>query len=143
MRGKARCRDLMGDHKASRLDVMTIAGSGAPSVVAAATTTTTHSNGTGIEIGGHAVAVHHQDLGYEALYFLFLSLVLGAAARGAVRGSRLPYTVALLFLGLAIGFLHSYVDLGVLGSSLDVWVEIGRGGGGRHTPLNRERRAHE
>ena len=77
------------------------------------------------------------------MYFLFLSLVLGAAARGAVRGSRLPYTVALLFLGLAIGFLHSYVDLGVLGSSLDVWVEIGRGGGGRHTPLNRERRAHE
>jgi NhaP-type Na+/H+ or K+/H+ antiporter len=92
---------------------MTIAGSAA-------------SNGTHIidAESGHAVAPR-EDLGYETLYFLFLSLVLGAAARGAVRGSRLPYTVALLFLGLALGFLHAYVDLGVLGNSLDVWVEIG------------------
>ena len=53
--------------------------------------------------------------------------MLGAAARGAVRGSRLPYTVALLFMGLAMGFLHAYLDLGVLGNSLDIWVDIGRG----------------
>ena len=56
---------------------------------------------------------------------LFLSLVLGALARGATRHSRLPYTVALLFVGLALGFLHSYVDLGALGDSLDIWVDIG------------------
>ena len=72
----------------------------------------------------HASAGHH-DVGYYALYFLFLSLVLGALARGATRHSRLPYTVALLFVGLALGFLHSYVDLGALGDSLDIWVDIG------------------
>ena len=42
----------------------------------------------------------HEDHAYNALYFLFLALVLGALARGAVRGSRLPYTVALLFVCL-------------------------------------------
>ena len=77
----------------------------------------------------HAEDVAHasgnHDVGYYALYFLFLSLVLGALARGATRHSRLPYTVALLFVGLALGFLHSYVDLGALGDSLDIWVDIG------------------
>ena len=68
---------------------------------------------------------HTKDIGYYALYFLFLSLVLGALARGATRNTRLPYTVALLFLGLLQGFLHSYVDLGALGTSLDIWVSIG------------------
>ena len=77
-------------------------------------------------VGGEAVHVEeHQDNAYEALYFLFLSLCLGAVARGAVRNSRLPYTVALLFVGLAIGFLYSYLDLGVLSNSLDIWVAIG------------------
>ena len=75
----------------------------------------------------HATSADHgsHDVAYEALYFLFLALVLGALARGAVRGSRLPYTVALLFVGLALGFLYSYVDLGSLGNSLDIWVRIG------------------
>ena len=77
-------------------------------------------------VGGEAVHVEeHHDNAYEALYFLFLSLCLGAAARGAVRNSRLPYTVALLFVGLAIGFSYSYLDLGVLSNSLDIWVAIG------------------
>ena len=77
-------------------------------------------------VGGQAVHVEeHHDTAYEALYFLFLSLTIGAAARGAVRNSRLPYTVALLFVGLAIGFLYSYADLGVLSNSLDIWVAIG------------------
>ena len=82
--------------------------------------TATHTQ----ENGAHSVNVHH-DSSYEALYFLFICLVLGAGARGAVRGSRLPYTVALLFLGLGLGFMHAYVDLGVLGNSLDLWVDIG------------------
>ena len=62
----------------------------------------------------HETAAGHEshDIAYEALYFLFLALVLGALARSAVRGSRLPYTVALLFVGLALGFLYSHVDLG-------------------------------
>ena len=77
-------------------------------------------------VGGEAVHVEeHHDNAYEALYFLFLSMCLGAAARGAVRNSRLPYTVALLFVGLAIGFSYSYLDLGVLSNSLDIWVAIG------------------
>ena len=66
---------------------------------------------------------HREDLGYEVLYFLFLCITLGAAARGAVRGSRLPYTVALLFLGLALGSLHIWVDLG--GNSMNAWISIG------------------
>ena len=63
-------------------------------------------------VGGQAVHVEeHHDTAYEALYFLFLSLTIGAAARGAVRNSRLPYTVALLFVGLAIGFLLSLIHI--------------------------------
>ena len=75
----------------------------------------------------HETAAGHEshDIAYEALYFLFLALVLGALARSAVRGSRLPYTVALLFVGLALGFLYSHVDLGSLSNSLDIWVRIG------------------
>ena len=73
----------------------------------------------------HGTNQHHEDLGYEVLYFLFLCITMGAAARGAVRGSRLPYTVALLFLGLALGSLHIWVDLGVLGNSMNAWISIG------------------
>ena len=90
---------------------------------AAEETDATAVDGAHAEDVAHASGTH--DVGYYALYFLFLSLVLGALARGATRHSRLPYTVALLFVGLALGFLHSYVDLGALGDSLDIWVDIG------------------
>ena len=43
----------------------------------------------------HASAGHH-DVGYYALYFLFLSLVLGALARGATRHSRMKQIRVLL-----------------------------------------------
>jgi hypothetical protein len=75
--------------------------------------------------GETATADESTDTGYYVLYFLFVSLVAGAISSGAVRGTRLPYTVSLLFIGLCIGFVHNYADLGVLSKSIDVWVNIG------------------
>ena len=93
--------------------------------MATGTANATAAVDVGAESHASSEGGHTKDIGYYALYFLFVSLVLGALARGATRHSRLPYTVALLFLGLLLGFLHSYVDLGALGKSLDIWVEIG------------------
>ena len=39
----------------------------------------------------------------DAVLFFGISLVLGIACRHLLRGTRVPYTVALLILGIAIG----------------------------------------
>jgi CHASE2 domain-containing sensor protein len=39
----------------------------------------------------------------DAVLFFGLSLVLGIACRHLLRGTRVPYTVALLVLGIALG----------------------------------------
>lgn len=39
----------------------------------------------------------------DAVAFVGLSLVLGIACRHLLRGTRVPYTVALLILGIALG----------------------------------------
>jgi hypothetical protein len=41
----------------------------------------------------------------DAVLFAGVSLVLGAACRHLLRGTRVPYTVALLILGVALGSL--------------------------------------
>lgn len=41
----------------------------------------------------------------DAAAFFGLCLVLGIACRHVLRGTRVPYTVALLVLGIAIGFI--------------------------------------
>lgn len=41
----------------------------------------------------------------DAVIFVGISLVLGIACRHALRGTRVPYTVALLILGIGVGAL--------------------------------------
>ncbi|KAL2233232.1 UNVERIFIED_CONTAM: Sodium/hydrogen exchanger 7, partial [Sesamum indicum] len=41
----------------------------------------------------------------DAVIFVGISLVLGIASRHALRGTRVPYTVALLVLGIGLGAL--------------------------------------
>ena len=41
----------------------------------------------------------------DAVLFVGISLVLGIASRHLLRGTRVPYTVALLVLGIAMGSL--------------------------------------
>lgn len=54
----------------------------------------------------------------DAVIFFGMSLVLGIACRHALRGTRVPYTVALLVLGIALGalgrfvcFIHSFCSI--------------------------------
>ncbi|KAL7000707.1 Son of sevenless 1, partial [Sarracenia purpurea var. burkii] len=41
----------------------------------------------------------------NAVIFVGISMVLGIACRHALRGTRVPYTVALLILGIGLGSL--------------------------------------
>lgn len=41
----------------------------------------------------------------DAVIFFGISLVLGIASRHALRGTRVPYTVALLVVGIGLGAL--------------------------------------
>lgn len=41
----------------------------------------------------------------DAVIFVGISLVLGIACRHVLRGTRVPYTVALLILGIGLGAL--------------------------------------
>lgn len=57
----------------------------------------------------------------DAVLFVGISLVLGIASRHLLRGTRVPYTVALLVIGIALGSLGSisfipfdFVDLTLL-----------------------------
>lgn len=43
----------------------------------------------------------------DAVIFVAISLVLGIASRHLLRGTRVPYTVALLVIGIALGSLGS------------------------------------
>lgn len=43
----------------------------------------------------------------DAVLFVGMSLVLGIASRHLLRGTRVPYTVALLVIGIALGSIGS------------------------------------
>ncbi|RHN42305.1 putative cation/H+ exchanger, cation/H+ exchanger, CPA1 family [Medicago truncatula] len=62
----------------------------------------------------------------DAVIFFFLSLILGAACRHLFHGTRVPYTVSLLILGIAIGSLEygTHHRLGMLGNGIRLWSEI-------------------
>jgi hypothetical protein len=47
----------------------------------------------------------------DAVLFVGVSLVLGIASRHLLRGTRVPYTVALLVLGVALGSLGLSISL--------------------------------
>ncbi|XP_057996548.1 sodium/hydrogen exchanger 8 [Hevea brasiliensis] len=50
----------------------------------------------------------------DAVIFFVLCLVLGVASRHALRGTRVPYTVALLAIGIALGSLGANIDPDIL-----------------------------
>lgn len=61
-----------------------------------------------------------------AILFIGVSLVLGICCRHLLKGTRVPYTVALLLLGIALGSLEYGTNrmLGNLGYSIRQWSNI-------------------
>ncbi|CAI0385036.1 unnamed protein product [Linum tenue] len=62
----------------------------------------------------------------DAVIFFGLSLVLGIASRHVLRGTRVPYTVALLIIGIALGSLEYGTShkLGKIGDGIRIWASI-------------------
>nr|QOI16611.1 Na+/H+ antiporter [Zea mays] len=62
----------------------------------------------------------------NAVLFVGVSLVLGIASRHLLRGTRVPYTGALLVLGVALGSLEygTQHGLGKLGAGIRIWANI-------------------
>ncbi|CAJ2677747.1 sodium/hydrogen exchanger 8 isoform X2 [Trifolium pratense] len=62
----------------------------------------------------------------DAVIFFGLSLALGIACRHLLRGTKVPYTVALLILGIALGSLEygTHHRLGKIGDGIRLWSEI-------------------
>uniref|UniRef100_A0ACD5ZDM4 Uncharacterized protein n=2 Tax=Avena sativa TaxID=4498 RepID=A0ACD5ZDM4_AVESA len=62
----------------------------------------------------------------DAVLFFGVALVLGIASRHLLRGTRVPYTVALLVLGVALGGLEygTKHGLGKLGTGIRIWAAI-------------------
>nr|AEV89922.1 plasma membrane Na+/H+ antiporter [Aeluropus littoralis] len=62
----------------------------------------------------------------DAVLFVGVSLVLGIASRHLLRGTRVPYTVALLVVGVALGSLEygTKHSLGKLGTGIRIWANI-------------------
>ncbi|CAN0890973.1 Sodium/hydrogen exchanger 7 [Linum grandiflorum] len=62
----------------------------------------------------------------DAVIFFGLCLVLGVASRHVLRGTRVPYTVALLIIGIALGSLEYGTShkLGKIGDGIRLWASI-------------------
>ncbi|GLT41157.1 hypothetical protein SLA2020_152420 [Shorea laevis] len=62
----------------------------------------------------------------DAVIFVGLSLVLGITCRHVLGGTKFPYTVALLIIGMALGFLEYGTNhkLGKIGDGIRLWAEI-------------------
>lgn len=62
----------------------------------------------------------------DAVVFVGISLVLGIASRHLLRGTRVPYTVALLILGIGLGSLEygTGIGLGKVGAGIRLWANI-------------------
>ncbi|CAL0329851.1 unnamed protein product [Lupinus luteus] len=62
----------------------------------------------------------------DAVIFFGLSLAIGITCRHLLRGTRIPYTVALLILGIALGSLEygTHHRLGKIGAGIRLWSEI-------------------
>jgi NhaP-type Na+/H+ or K+/H+ antiporter len=76
----------------------------------------------------------HFETGLLVLLFVILALIIGACVRHWLKGSQIPYTVALLILGIGIGLVHrsdlfQQAALGLtvgqtLGQTLDLVADI-------------------
>ncbi|KAL4638076.1 hypothetical protein ACB092_03G124200 [Castanea dentata] len=62
----------------------------------------------------------------DAVLFVGISLVLGIACRQLLRGTRVPYTVALLILGIALGSIEygTHHRFGKIGDGIRLWAKI-------------------
>ncbi|XVF85519.1 hypothetical protein PTKIN_Ptkin17bG0123900 [Pterospermum kingtungense] len=62
----------------------------------------------------------------DAVVFVGISLVSGIASRHLLRGTRVPYTVALLIIGIALGSLEYGTShkLGKIGGGIRLWNSI-------------------
>ncbi|PKI46824.1 hypothetical protein CRG98_032762 [Punica granatum] len=62
----------------------------------------------------------------DAVIFVGICLVLGIACRQLLRGTRVPYTVALLILGIALGSIEygTHHHLGKIGDGIRIWAGI-------------------
>ncbi|XP_074582072.1 sodium/hydrogen exchanger 8-like [Curcuma longa] len=62
----------------------------------------------------------------DAVIFFGISLLLGIASRHLLNGTRVPYTVALLVLGVGLGSIEygTNIDLGKLGAGIRLWANI-------------------
>lgn len=62
----------------------------------------------------------------NAVIFVGISLLLGIACRHVLRGTRVPYSVALLVLGIGIGSLEygTHHGLGRIGDGIRIWANI-------------------
>ncbi|RZC88040.1 hypothetical protein C5167_004219 [Papaver somniferum] len=62
----------------------------------------------------------------SAILFFGVCMVLGIASRHLSRGTKVPYTVALLFIGVGLGSLEFGTDhrLGKLGDGIRLWASI-------------------
>lgn len=68
--------------------------------------------------GGMRILVEEEEVNSSsnnnptnAVIFVGISLVLGIASRQLLRGTRVPYTVALLILGIGLGALGIIIKL--------------------------------
>ncbi|KAM3705589.1 hypothetical protein ACJW31_03G091400 [Castanea mollissima] len=62
----------------------------------------------------------------DAVLFVGISLVLGIASRQLLRGTKVPYTVALLILGIALGSIEygTHHRFGKIGDGIRLWAKI-------------------
>ncbi|XP_027344134.1 sodium/hydrogen exchanger 8 isoform X2 [Abrus precatorius] len=62
----------------------------------------------------------------DAVIFFGLSLALGIACRHLLRGTRVPYTAALLIIGIALGSIEygTHHRLGKIGDGIRLWSDI-------------------
>ncbi|XP_057477660.1 sodium/hydrogen exchanger 7 isoform X3 [Actinidia eriantha] len=83
-----------------------------------------------VEEGPSSVKVSREERSSSnptnAVIFFAISLVLGIASRHILRGTRVPYTVALLVLGIGLGSLEYGTShrLGKVGDGIRLWANI-------------------
>ncbi len=70
----------------------------------------------------------HYETGLLVLMFVVLALFIGAATRDLLKGTQIPYTVALLVIGLGMGLIHRtgfFVEqTPMLAETLDLVVDV-------------------
>lgn len=62
-------------------------------------------NATMMAEGGEGGGGEEEPLPVDGIIFVGMSLLIGIASRQVLRGTRVPYTVALLAIGIGLGVL--------------------------------------